>query len=136
MKVSIGISAIPGAGKGLFAEENIKRGQLIMKVTGERFTPVQVNEHHHENNYLLELNDGTGDCIDVTGGARYANDAKGINAVEGFYNNAQFCSAEDHSMYLAATRTILKGQEIMVNYGKAYWKELLKEQKLQRVGSR
>lgn len=136
MKVSIGISSIPGAGRGLFAEENIKRGQVIMQVTGPRYTAHETLTQHVANEYLLELNDGTGDCIEVTGEARYANDAKGFNAVSGMYNNAQFCSAEDHSMYLEATRTILKGQEILVNYGKAYWKEFFKEQKLLQVASR
>jgi hypothetical protein len=38
-------------------------------------------------------------------------------------NNAEFCSFEDHSMYLEATRDIPKGSEIFVDYGKAYWKD-------------
>jgi len=130
MKVSIGVSGIAGAGKGLFAEENIKRGQVIMQVTGPRYTTKEIEHLHVANEYLLALNDDSDDCIEVTGDARYANDAKGVNGTHGAYNNAQFCSAEDHSMYLEATRTIQKGQEILVNYGKAYWKEFHREQKL------
>ena len=136
MKVRIGISAIPGAGKGLFAEENIKRAQVIVDVTGPRYTAQETIDLHEANEYLLALNDESGDCIEVTGPARYANDAKGITAIPGLVNNAQFCSGEDHSMYLSATRTILKGQEILVNYGKAYWREILKEQKLKQAASR
>jgi len=136
MKVIIGHSTIPGGGKGLFAEENIKRGQVIVQVTGPRYTTKEIEELHVANEYLLALNDESGDCIEVTGDARYANDAKGINGIPGMVNNAQFCSAEDHTLYLAATRTILKGQEILVNYGKAYWKEHFREQKLLRAGSR
>jgi hypothetical protein len=124
-KVDVAESRIPGSGKGLFAKDHFKRGQVIMQVTGPRYSPTEVEELHNENDYLLELNDGSGDCIEVTGGARYANDAKGIYSIPGLYNNAQFCSAEDHSMYLAATRTIPKGEEILVNYGKAYWKGLV-----------
>ncbi len=120
-KVSIGDSGIAGAGKGLFAAEDIKRGQLILPVTGPRYTPTEIEEKHLDNNYLLELNDGSGDCIEVIGEARYGNDAKGLNNNSGAVNNAQFCSAEDHSMYLEATRRISSGQEILVNYGKGYW---------------
>ncbi len=137
MKVRIGQSGIPGAGKGLFAEEHIKRGQTIVVVTGPRYTTKEVIETQMHNSYLLELNDESGDCIEVQGPARYANDAKGLTNIEGIYNNAQFCSAEDESMYLAATRTIPKGSEIFVSYGKAYWREVMKEQKLlQPAGSR
>lgn len=136
MKVSIGSSGIPGAGKGLFAEHDFKRGELIIPVTGPHYTAKETIEVHYENEYLLELNDGTGDCIEVTNEARYANDAKGITAMPGVVNNAQFWSAEDHTMYLSATRTIKKGQEIFVSYGKAYWREILKEQKLKQATSR
>ena len=136
MKVSIGISGIPGAGKGLFAEQDFKRGQLIIPVTGPHYTAQEIMDVHCENEYLLALNDGTGDCIEVTNEARYANDAKGITAIPGVVNNAQFWYAEDHSMYLSATRTIKKGQEIFVSYGKSYWSEHFREQKLQQAASR
>ena len=119
-KVRIANSAIPGAGKGLFAEEDIKRGSFILPIEGPRITVAEMEEI--ENDYLLEINDGTGDCIEVEGEARYANDAKGRSVVEGVVNNAQFVSLEDHSMYLEATRSIKKGQEILVHYGKGYWK--------------
>ena len=122
LKVSIGESRLPNAGKGLFATENFKRGERIATVTGERYTAEDVEVLHSENDYLLEINDNTGDCIEVSGAARYANDAKGTNAIPGMVNNAQFCSDEDNSMYIEATRRITKGQEILVNYGKTYWK--------------
>lgn len=135
MKIRIGQSGIPGAGKGLFAEEDIKRGQTIVKVTGPRFTPKEVEESQWDNDYLLETNDGTGDCIEVQGPARYANDARGLTNIPGLVNNSQFCSDEDHSLYLAATRTILKGQEIFVNYGKGYWRELIREHKKKQAAA-
>lgn len=127
MKLYIAESLIPGAGKGLFPTAEIKRGEVILQVKGPRYTVAEIEANHSENDYLLELNDGSGDCIEVIGEARYANDARGINSVPGSYNNAQFCSAEDHSMFLQATRNIKPGQEIYVNYGKNYWKEMLKQ---------
>ena len=121
VKVRIDNSTIQGAGKGLFAEEDIKRGQVILPVTGPRYSATEVETIHADNLYLLELNDGSGDCIEVQGEARYSNDAKGVNNIPGLVNNASFYSAEDHSMYLQATRRIPKGHEILVDYGKGYW---------------
>ena len=123
----MGDSLIPGAGKGLFADENIKRGELILHINGPRYTVEEIEMEHSENDYLLEINDGTGECIEVSGDARYANDARGITAIKGLRNNSQFCSAEDHSMYIEATRNIAKGDEIFVSYGNGYWKDLKKE---------
>lgn len=120
-KVNLGESRIAGAGIGLFAAEDIKRGHLIVHVTGPRITIKEIEESHSENDYLLELNDGTGDCIEVQGDARFANDAKGRTSTPGIVNNALFRSADDHSMYLEATRAIKSGEEILVNYGKGYW---------------
>lgn len=123
MKVKVAESLIPGAGKGLFAEENIKKGQAIMEVTGPRRLASEIDTHYADNDYLLELNDGTGDCIEVMDGSRYANDAKGFVIIPGLENNAEFCSRDDHSMYLEATRNIKAGEEILVDYGPDYWRE-------------
>jgi SET domain-containing protein len=38
MKLSIKKSKIPGAGKGLFAEELIKRGEKVIEYTGDVIT--------------------------------------------------------------------------------------------------
>ena len=123
MKVKVAESRIPGAGKGLFAEEDIKKGQAIMDVTGPRRLAAEVDTVYADNDYLLELNDGTGDCIEVMDGSRYANDAKGFVVIPGLKNNAEFCSRDDHSMYLEATRNIKAGEEILVDYGPGYWRE-------------
>ncbi len=120
-------SQIPDAGEGLFAIEHIRRGEMIVPITGPRLTAKEIEEFHSYNDYLLEINDGTGDCINMDGEARYANDANGISKIEGIANNAGFYSADDHSMYMEATRDILKGEEIFVAYGFNYWREKRKE---------
>ncbi|HLP52448.1 MAG TPA: SET domain-containing protein-lysine N-methyltransferase [Chitinophagales bacterium] len=123
MKVRVDVSNIPGAGRGLFAIVDIKKGEEIMDVTGPRRSAADVETIHADNDYLLELNDGSGDCIEVMDDSRYANDAKGITVIKGLVNNAQFCSRDDESMYMEATRTIKAGQEIYVAYGAGYWHE-------------
>ena len=74
-KVSIKVSLIPGSGMGLFADEHIRRGDLIVLVTGEKYA--SDSEVVLDNNlYLLDSGDGSNDYIDVTGPAMYANDIR------------------------------------------------------------
>ena len=128
-KVSIKVSLIPGSGMGLFADEHIRRGDLIVLVTGEKYS--SDSEVALDNNlYLLDSGDGSNDYIDVTGPAMYANDACGLTRISGLVNNSLFRLLDDGTMWLEATRTIRPGQEIFASYGRAYWaviKSLQKE---------
>jgi hypothetical protein len=121
MDLYIAPSGIPGSGNGLFTKKDIKRGEVILVVTGIRLTPEQIEANYADSNYLLELNDESGDCMEVTGLARYANDAEGLIVVSGLKNNAEFCSDEDQSIYMCATRNIKAGSEIFTTYGENYW---------------
>ena len=129
-KVSIYSSLIPGSGMGLFADEYIKRGDLIVMVTGEKYS-VDSEVELENNLYLLDSGDGTNDYIDVKGPAMYANDACGLTRIPGLVNNALFRLLDDGTMWLEATRSIKQGEEIFASYGRAYWtaiKNLQKEQ--------
>jgi hypothetical protein len=117
---------------GLFAEENIRRGELIVQVTGEKYS--SDSEVELENNlYLLDSGDGSNDYIDVKGPAMYANDANGLTRIPGLVNNCLFRLLDDGTMWLEATRTIETGKEIFASYGRAYWtavKNLYKESQI------
>jgi uncharacterized protein len=119
-KVSVNPSMIPGSGMGLFADEYIKRGELIVEVTGEKYK-VDSDVVLENNLYLLDSGDGTNDYIDVKGPAMYANDACGLTRISGLVNNSLFRLLEDGTMWLEATKTIRPGQEIFASYGRAYW---------------
>ena len=95
-----------------------------MDVTGIRLTPAEIEANYANSHYLLELNDESGDCIEVSGFARYANDAEGITVIPGLKNNAEFCTDEDHNIYMCATRSIKAGSEIFVSYGENYWAQI------------
>jgi hypothetical protein len=127
-KVSINPSMIPGSGMGLFADEYIKRGELIVLVTGEKYT--SDSDVVLENNYyLLDSGDGSNDYIDVKGPAMYANDACGPVRLPGKVNNSLFRLLDDGTMWLEATRTIRPGQEVFASYGRAYWAAIRSLQK-------
>ena len=119
-RITIKTSIIPGSGLGLFAEENIKPGQPIVKVTGPRYTEEEALKLEM-NGYLLDAADNSGEAIDVEGPARYANDAFGITRLPGLANNSAFILYEDGTMWLEATRNIKAGNEIFVSYGRTYW---------------
>ena len=128
-KVSISPSSIPGSGMGLFADEPIRRGDLIVLVTGQKYA-IDSDIVLENNLYLLDSGDGSNDYIDVTGPAMYANDACGLTRIPGLVNNSLFRLLDDGSMWLEATRNIKAGQEIFASYGRAYWtavKNLQKE---------
>jgi SET domain-containing protein len=52
---------------------------------------------------------------------RYANDARGTSRKEGLINNAEYVS-EGKRCFIEAIKDIPAGGEILVNYGKDYWK--------------
>jgi hypothetical protein len=56
---------------------------------------------------------------------RFANDAAGLTRVSGVHNNAEY-NIYGEKCYIEAIRTIEKGMEIFVNYGKEYW-DLIRE---------
>ena len=111
---------IPGSGMGLWADEHMRRGDLIVEVTGEKYAGDSDVELANDL-YLLDSGDGTDDYIDVKGPAMYANDACGPVRLPGMVNNSLFRLLDDGTMWLEATRTIRPGQEIFGSYGRAYW---------------
>lgn len=52
---------------------------------------------------------------------RYANDAKGKSKRAELVNNAEYVSVGKRC-FIEATRNIPAGSEILVSYGKDYWK--------------
>jgi SET domain-containing protein len=126
MSLEIKKSRIPGAGKGLFAAAEFKRGERIIEYTGEIITWAQCKKRN-------ENLDGVGayyfyvsarkcvdaqNCLDSL--ARYANDAAGIVRIDGIRNNSRF-EVIKGKPYIIASRNIKPGDEIFVGYGKEYW---------------
>ncbi len=130
MKLSIKKSKIPGAGKGLFAEELIKRGEKVIEYTGDVITWKECQKRNEG------MKDGFGayyfyvsekKCIDAQNHldslARYANDAAGFVRIEGMKNNARYEIIKGKP-YIVASRNLNPSDEIYVSYGKEYWDAL------------
>jgi len=130
-------SLIPGAGKGLFVKNEVKRGEIVCEYEGE-IVPWSVcekraDEGHEGYAFFITKNR----CVDAyftkEAMGRYANDAKGIGRVEGLRNNAQYeikTRKGEKRVFIVATRTIKANDEVLVDYGKDYWKNLNKAKDL------
>lgn len=121
-KTKVRPSTLPNSGQGLFAEQDIKKGEPIAMITGPIYNATELKAIVRDE-YILEDVCGTR-FIDVEGPARYANDARGLTRMPGTNNNSAFLSYEDGTLWLEATKKIKAGEEIFVAYGKQYWKEI------------
>lgn len=132
-KLIVKESTIPGAGKGLFTESDIPKGELVVEYTGDVMTMKEVRERYGEEiqtaPYLYFISYQK--CIDAMytpdSLARYANDAEGFVIIEGLKNNAEFTNVRGVP-FIISTKKIKAGSEILVSYGGDYWK--IKKQQL------
>lgn len=105
------------AGLGLFAEEMIQRGALVIEYTGERISEEEANKRG--GRYLFEVTPTL--VIDGKGRentARYANHACKPNA------EAEHDEDEDR-IFIRAKKKINAGEEITYDYGKDYIKQII-----------
>ncbi len=116
-------SKLPNAGKGLFTKQDIPKGVRIVEYKGKLRRWKEVKHLDGYNGYLMYITRNA--VIDarpvVKTFGRYANDANGFVKVKGLRNNAEYVS-EGNKCYIEALRTIKKGEEIFVSYGKDFWK--------------
>ncbi len=116
-------STLPNAGKGLFTKKEIAKGTRIVEYKGRLREWKEVKHLDGYNGYLMYITRHA--VIDakpaVNTFGRYANDANGFVRVKGLKNNAEYVS-EGNRCYIEALRTIKKGEEIFVSYGRDFWK--------------
>ena len=124
-------STIPGAGKGLFTSDPIKKGERVLEYKGRVRTWKEVVDAGIFNAYVFYIN--RNHVIDaktyIQSLARYANDAHGLTRVKGVTNNAEY-QKDNKKVYIHATRNIPAGAEIFVGYGKDYWDTVKENMKL------
>jgi uncharacterized protein len=117
-------SQLPGAGKGLYTDAPIKKGEIIVEYLGEEVDWKTCEKRAQENKggYVFFFNNKR--CIDAFNTpealARYANDARGLSKVKGLNNNSIY-EIRKKRAYIVSTKNIPSGSEIFVDYGKEYW---------------
>ena len=114
-------SGIPGAGLGLFADrEPIKRGARVTTYTGQDLTRAQVQRRYKGERGEYVLCRSKNSCrdsrrTDEPGLGRWVNDARGT----GKRPNARLTRAYT----VKATKNIPPFSQILVSYGRGYWKK-------------
>lgn len=104
-------------GEGLFAAETISKGQLIVEYTGERISDAE--SERRGGRYLFEVKKNLViDGSHPSHTARYINHACSPNA------EAEHEVTEDR-VYIRALRKLRPGEEITINYGKEYIRDII-----------
>jgi len=126
-------SGIPNAGKGLFTKKAIPKGTRIIEYTGKRTTWKEVKDEDGKNGYIFYIN--RNNVIDALptkkAYARYANDARGLVRIKGVLNNSDYI-VDGLKAYIESKKDIPAGGEILVDYGKDYWKVIRENIKLRK----
>lgn len=131
MNLIVKTSLIPGAGKGLFTKNAIKKGEIVVEYTGEIVSWKTCQKRNEEQEgfggYYFYISEKR--CIDaqydLKALARYANDAAGFVRITGVKNNCRYEVIKNRA-YIVASRNLKPGEEIFVAYGKDYWNALKK----------
>src|SRR5688572_1999448 len=124
-------SALPNSGKGLFTKKFIPKGTRIVEYKGKISSWKEVKDEDGKNGYIFYVN--RNHVIDalptLKALARYANDARGLSRITGITNNADYIT-DGLKAYIESKKDIPAGAEILVDYGKDYWKVIRHNLKL------
>ena len=124
-------STLTNAGLGLFTRIFIPKGTRIIEYKGQISAWKQLEKKEWANGYLFYVN-----RLHVINArpykrslARYANDAKGISKTKGIRNNCDYVTSEGR-VFIEAKTNIRAGSEILVDYGREYWRAIRYNQRL------
>jgi SET domain-containing protein len=122
-------SQIPKSGQGLWTKNDIRKGDIVCEYIGDKITWKECERRNaaqvDHGGYYFFIN--ARNCVDaqyvMDSFGRYANDATGFTRVAGLRNNSKY-EVRKGKPYIIATRNISAGSEILVNYGRGYWKTM------------
>jgi SET domain-containing protein len=126
-------SRLPNSGKGLFTKKFIPKGTRIVEYKGRISAWKDVKDEDGKNGYIFYVT--RNHVIDArphkSALARYANDARGLTRIVGVVNNCDYIT-DGLKPYIESKRDIPAGAEILVDYGKDYWKVIRENIKLRK----
>ena len=111
-------SDIPGAGKGLFARKDFRRGDLIIPYDGERVTYAQLT--HRYADYTAPYGLASTRALAEDGACHRGIGAMVNGASRRAGANAEFYRGKGNVLKLRARKNIRDGQEILAHYGPDY----------------
>ncbi len=129
-------SIIPNAGKGLFVTVDVPKGTIITEYLGQR-THWAAVENDVDNSYIYYIDDENviNGATSTQSFGRYANDAAGLTKVPGLKNNAEYYEHENR-VFIKAKTHLPAGSEVLVSYGRDYWKQVRQNIKIEAAQSK
>ncbi len=126
-------SGIPNSGKGLYTKKPIPKGTRIVEYKGRISKWKDVKDDDGKNGYIFYVNrNHVINALPTKSAlARYANDANGLVKIKGVRNNCDYIT-DGLKAYIESKRAIPAGGEILVDYGKDYWKVIRENLKLKK----
>mmetsp|Transcript_33726 Transcript_33726/g.100140 ORF Transcript_33726/g.100140 Transcript_33726/m.100140 type:complete len:237 (-) Transcript_33726:28-738(-) len=129
----IGASAIPGAGQGLFAACALRQGQALKRayvgsLRSEKQLLEEVGKVDHSYVWCPEPTAPGDDvvCVDAQHVAGASNPLRYVNGARGLAQcgdiGVEMCQF-DRNLYFRVVRHVSPSQELLVDYGPAYWGE-------------
>lgn len=124
-------SAIPDSGKGLYTKKFIPKGTRIVEYKGKISAWKDVKDEDGRNGYIFYVKrDHVINALPTPQAlARYANDANGLSRVKGVNNNCDY-ETDGVKAYIVSKKDIPARAEILVDYGKDYWKVIRENMRL------
>jgi hypothetical protein len=120
-------SNIPNSGKGLFATKDFKKNVVIGSYGGENVSKAEINRRYGNSKkdnapYALSAYNAKGRVLDSACRRSLMSIANSGRQRKG--NNAKFSQQmkPNGTINVRATKTIKAGDEILIWYGKDYWK--------------
>lgn len=106
-------------GRGIFAQEDIKKGIKIMQYIGKRLSTKEADEK--PNRYIFEINENWSlDGSPMWNTARYFNHSCRGNAESTMEEGSD-------RIFISAKKNIKSGEEITFNYGREYFNMYFKK---------
>jgi hypothetical protein len=131
-------SGIPGAGVGVFAKQPIEMGKDLGFYRGEALNSDEFENRYSKlghSIYVLRITDPSNEdnVINVDGTTHY-NWTSRMNAPRGTNKKANVYF--DHNGRVFAKRNIRAGEELLVSYGRNYWRGIDRANKTKKKKSR
>lgn len=122
-KTSVRTSTIPGAGFGCFAEMDFEAYDVVTEYGGVIIT--EEDNKKNRSDFVFRCSDGTryDACIvlnPLQEQGRFINDARGTENE----NNCTWYECKHVTppmLYILASKSIKKGEELFIPYGEEYW---------------
>lgn len=126
-------SGLGGAGKGLFTRKAIPKGKCITEYKGHIQTWKKSLDQPGDNAYFFYITAKAviNPLLGKKTRAHFANDADGFTRSNAHRNNAEYLT-DGNRCFIYSTRPIERFGEILVDYGRDYWKvrkEIIAEKK-------